>query len=65
MVERGGLENRCTLQGYRGFESHSLRQIFSKRAAISMINREGGPKPARPNVTGVQRALFQISKLSP
>ncbi len=26
MVERGGLENRCTLDGYRGFESHPLRQ---------------------------------------
>ncbi len=25
MVEWDGLENRCTLRGYRGFESHPLR----------------------------------------
>ncbi len=26
MVERGGLENRCTSCRYRGFESHPLRR---------------------------------------
>jgi hypothetical protein len=25
VVERAGLENRCTPSGYRGFESHLLR----------------------------------------
>ena len=28
MVEWGGLENRCTLLGYRGFESLPLRGVF-------------------------------------
>ena len=26
VADRGGLENRCTFAGYRGFESHPLRQ---------------------------------------
>jgi hypothetical protein len=28
VVERGGLENRCTRYAYRGFESHPLRLFF-------------------------------------
>ena len=29
MVEGDGLENRCAVAPYRGFESHSLRQFLT------------------------------------
>ena len=34
MVERAGLENRCTASRYRGFESHLLRFFWSKSVDI-------------------------------
>ena len=41
VVERGGLENRCTPLGYRGFESHPLRMcrrpMIRRRAAVPFL----------------------------
>ncbi len=36
MVERGGLENRCSPCGYRGFESLPLRQGVS----INLVSQD-------------------------
>ncbi len=37
-VEGGGLENRCTPKGYRGFESLILRQLFMQIAQTVRLN---------------------------
>ena len=43
MVDRGGLENRCTALRYRGFESHPLRQheLRYVSATCSPVSRRG------------------------
>ena len=43
VVERGGLENRCTPCGYRGFESHPLRHLFP--GAGSAARNRSSPRP--------------------
>ena len=40
VVDRGGLENRCTLAGYRGFESHPLRHFSSHIGKCAGIKRK-------------------------
>jgi hypothetical protein len=46
-VDRGGLENRCTLTGYRGFESHPLRQPVWVRERTHLGVAERRPKRAK------------------
>ncbi len=63
MAEGARLESVYTGNCIEG-SNPSPSARFSARAAISRLNGEGGPKLARPRVTGEQRDLTQISKLS-
>ena len=38
MVERAGLENRCTASRYRGFESHLLRYQLTRTFGLRTRN---------------------------
>ena len=53
VVERDGLENRCTSSRYRGFESHPLRSRWNRR-------RSGPPLGVRRSATVAALLVFLL-----
>src|SRR5215469_4922756 len=60
VVDRGGLENRCTPCGYRGFESLPLRQTYARarccnrRTALIGFARAASAPRWRPDLHRIQ-----------